>query len=129
MEFGDGYSVCDWCPPKTPRLDMIKRPPIADLYQDIAEFLGMDVVRVVTRCREAKFIAFRMLGKPGDYVVVDANAHYSTYLAAELAGLRVKEIPHSGYPDYRVLVELYEDKIKEVIRETGKPLQPRSSPT
>ncbi len=121
VEFGDGYSVCDWCPPKTPRLDMIKRPPIADLYQDIAEFLGMDVVRVVTRCREAKFIAFRMLGKPGDYVVVDANAHYSTYLAAELAGLRVKEIPHSGYPDYRVLVELYEDKIKEVIRETGKP--------
>ena len=28
LEFGDGYSVCDWCPPKTARLDMIETPPI-----------------------------------------------------------------------------------------------------
>ncbi len=121
VEFGDGYSVCDWCPAKTPRLDMIRRPPIMEFMEDLAEFLGMDVARVVTRCREAKFIAFRMLGKPGDYVVVDSLAHYSTYLAAELAGLRVKEVPHGGYPEFRVDVEAYAEKIEEVKRETGRP--------
>ena len=79
LEFGDGYSTCDWCPPKAARLDAIERPPIAQFMQDLAEFLNMDVARVVTRCREAKFIAFATLGEPGDYVVVDGLAHYSTY--------------------------------------------------
>jgi len=81
----------------------------------------MDVARVVTRCREAKFIAFRMLGRPGDYVVIDSLAHYSTYLAAELAGLRIKEVPHGGYPEFRIEVDAYREKIREVVRETGKP--------
>jgi len=121
LEFGDGYSTCDWCPPKEARLDRIERPPIADFMGDLAEFLGMDVARVVTRCREAKFIAFRMLGRPGDYVVIDSLAHYSTYLAAELAGLRVKEVPHSGYPEFKVRVEEYATKIEEVVKETGRP--------
>jgi len=120
LEFGDGYSVCDWCPPKTARLDKIERPPIADFYMDLADFLGMDVARVVTRCREAKFIAFRMLGEPGDYVVVDSLAHYSTYVAAELARLRIKEVPNSGYPEFRLNVDAYAEKIEEVKKETGK---------
>jgi Sep-tRNA:Cys-tRNA synthetase len=121
LEFGDGYSVCDWCPPKTARLDMITDPPIQHFYQDLAEFLGMDVARVVTRCREAKFIAFRMLGNPGDYVVLDSTAHYSSYLAAELAGLRVKEVPNAGPPEYKLDTSAYSSKIDEVKRETGKP--------
>ena len=120
VEFGDGYSVCDWCPPKTPRLDLIKRPPIYDFILDAAEFLGMDILRVVTRCREAKFIVFQMLGKPGDYIVVDSLAHYSTYLAAEVAGLKVKEVPNSGYPEFRVEPERYAQKIEEVKKEAGK---------
>lgn len=121
LEFADGYSTCDWCPPKTARLDMITDPPIQHFYQDLAEFLGMDVARVVTRCREAKFIAFRMLGSPGDYVVLDSTAHYSSYLAAELAGLRVKEVPHNGPPEYRLDTSAYSSKIDEVKAETGKP--------
>jgi len=120
LEFGDGYSTCDWCPPKTARLDMIEKPPISRFLVDLATFLGMDVARVVTRCREAKFMAFSALGKPGDFVVVDGLAHYSTYLAAELAGLRVKEVPHSGYPEFRVDLDGYADKIEEVKKETGK---------
>jgi len=120
LEFGDGYSTCDWCPPKTARLDMITDPPIQQFYQDLAEFLGMDIARVVTRCREAKFIAFRMLGRPGDYVVLDSTAHYSSYIAAELAELRVKEVPNSGPPEYRVDLEAYAGKIEEVKKETGK---------
>jgi Sep-tRNA:Cys-tRNA synthetase len=121
LEFGDGYSTCDWCPPKEARLDMIERPPIGQFMEDLAAFLGMDVARVVTRCREAKFIAFLALGRPGDYVVVDSLAHYSTYLAAEAAGLRVKEVPNSGYPEYKVDLEAYATKIEEVKEETGRP--------
>ncbi len=119
-EFGDGYSTCDWCPAKTPRLDKVTRPPIADFVEDLAEFLGMDVARVVTRCREAQFIAFRMLGRPGDVVVIDSLAHYSTYVAAELAMMKIKEVPNSGYPEFRVDLDAYAAKIEEVKRETGK---------
>jgi len=121
LEFGDGYSVCDWCPPKTARLDMVEDPPIRQFYGDLAEFLGMDLARVVTRCREAKFIAFKMLGRAGDYVVLDSTAHYSSYIAAELADLRVKEVPNTGAPEYRIDPELYAVKIEEVRREAGKP--------
>jgi len=114
LEFGDGYSVCDWCPPKAARLDQITTPPIQSFYRDLAEFLGMDMARVVTRCREAKFIAFRMIGKPGEYLVLDSLSHYSSYLAAELAGLKVKEVPNSGPPEYRVDLEGYATKIEEI---------------
>ncbi len=120
LEFADGYSTCDWCPPKTARLDMITNPPIQEFYQDLAEFLGMDVARVVTRCREAKFIAFKMLGGPGDYVVLDSTAHYSSYLAAEFADLRVKDVPHGDAPEYRLDTSAYAVKIEEVKKETGK---------
>ncbi|TDA31778.1 MAG: O-phospho-L-seryl-tRNA:Cys-tRNA synthase [Hadesarchaea archaeon] len=121
MEFGDGYSVCDWCPPKTPRLDRIEKPPIADFLEDLAEFLHLKVARVVTRCREGKFIAFSSLASPGDWVVVDSLAHYSTYLAAELAHLRVREVPHSGPPEFRISPEAYGETIERIKRETGKP--------
>lgn len=120
LEFGDGYSTCDWCPPKFARLDRIEKPPIKDFYEDLAEFLGMDVARVVTRCREAMFIVFKMLSLPGDYIVVDSLAHYSTYLAIEFAGLKVKEVPHTSYPNFQLLLEMYRDKIEEVKKETGK---------
>ncbi|MEM2419293.1 MAG: O-phospho-L-seryl-tRNA:Cys-tRNA synthase [Candidatus Hadarchaeales archaeon] len=117
-EFGDGYSVCDWC---RGRLDEISKPPVSDFYQDLADFLGMDVARVVTRCREAKFIVFSTLAKPGQTVVVDSLAHYSSFLAAELAGLRIKEVPNTGYPEFKISPEEYERKIEEVKKETGEP--------
>jgi Sep-tRNA:Cys-tRNA synthetase len=120
-EWGDGYSTCDWCPPKTARLDMIHDPPISEFLEDLAQFLNMEVARVVTRCREAKFITFYSLAKPGDYVVVDSLAHYTTYIAAEAAGLKVKEVPHNGYPEYRINPDDYALKIEEVKKETGKP--------
>ena len=120
VEFGDGYSTCDWCPPKAARLDMIEKPPISQFLVDLAAFLGMDIARVVTRCREAKFIAFTMLGEPGDFVVLDSLAHYSTYIAAELAGLNVKEVPQSDPLDGTIDLNAYVNKIEEVKKETGK---------
>ncbi len=120
VEFGDGYSICDRCPPKTPRLDMIEKPPVKMFYEELAKFLGLDVARVVTRCREAMFIAIYMLGDRGGYVVLDSLAHYSTYLAVELAKMKVKEVPNTGYPEFRVEVEKYREKIEEVVDETGE---------
>ncbi|MEM2878044.1 MAG: O-phospho-L-seryl-tRNA:Cys-tRNA synthase [Candidatus Hadarchaeales archaeon] len=120
QEFGDGYSTCDWCPPKSPRLDSVERPPIAQFMQDLADFLGMDVARVTTRCREAIFIAFATLAEPGDTVIVDSLSHYSTYLAAELARVMVREVPHGGYPEFRVDLEAYAGKIEQVKEDTGK---------
>jgi Sep-tRNA:Cys-tRNA synthetase len=121
IEWGDGYSVCDFCPPQAPRLDKITNPPISEFYKDLADFLGMDEARVVTRCREAKLIAFMMLARPGDYIVLDSLAHYTSYLAAEVVGLRIKEVPSSGYPEFRVSPEGYAAKIEEVVKETGRP--------
>ncbi|MEM0083254.1 MAG: O-phospho-L-seryl-tRNA:Cys-tRNA synthase [Candidatus Nezhaarchaeales archaeon] len=121
IEWGDGYSVCDFCPPQTPRLDKITKPPISDFYDDLARFLGMDEARVVTRCREAKLITFMMLSKPGDYIILDSLAHYTSYLAAEIVGARIKEVPNSGYPEFKINPEDYAIKIEETLKESGKP--------
>jgi len=122
VEYADGYSVCDWCPPKTPRLDRIERPPIHDFYNDLATFLDADATRVVTRCREAKFISFLMLkrARGGRYVVVDGLAHYSTFLAAELCGLQVKTVPVGPEPEFRLDPEGYHTAIEAVRRESGE---------
>ena len=45
VEWGDGYSVCDFC---AGVLDQIKKPPIHDfVHQALPEFLGCDEARVV----------------------------------------------------------------------------------
>ena len=121
LEFGDGYSTCDWCPPKEARLDSIERPPISPFYHDLADFLGMGEARVVTRCREAKFIIFATMTKPGDAVLVDSLAHYSTFLAAELARLEIFEVPNSGPPEFKVDPEGYRAAIERIIKERGRP--------
>lgn len=100
LEWGDGYSVCDFC---TGRLDTISKPPISTfVHEELPEFLGMDHARITTGAREAKYAVMHTLGSPGDTIVVDGNAHYSTYVAAERAGLKVLEVPNSGPPDYSV---------------------------
>lgn len=119
LEFGDGYSACDYC--VKGRLDLIENPPIHEFMGDLADFLDMDEARVVTRCREAKYIIFNALTKPGDTIIVDALAHYTTYLSAESCGLKVKEVPHSGHPEFKTKINAYADKIEEVKSETGEP--------
>jgi len=42
------------------------------------------------------------LGQPGDSIIVDGNRHYTTIVAAERARLNVIEVPHSGYPEFRI---------------------------
>lgn len=119
VEWGDGYSVCDYCGGV---LDQIKKPPIHDfVHQALPEFLGCDEARVTNGARESKFAVMHSMGKPGDWIVLDGLAHYSSYVAAERAGLNIKVVPHSGSPEYSLDPEGYGTAIEEVKKETGKP--------
>ncbi len=100
LEWADGYSVCDFC---LGRLDEIATPPISTfVHEDLPKFIGMDEARVTNGARESKFAVMHSMAKPGDTIVVDANAHYSTYVAAERAGLKVACVPNSGPPDFQI---------------------------
>ncbi len=118
VEWGDGYSVCDFCGGV---LDLMKKPPIEEfVHKALPEFLGTDQARVTHGARESKFMVMHSMSKEGDTIVLDELAHYSSYVAAQRARLNVKKVPHSGAPDYKTDVEAYATAIEEVIKETGK---------
>lgn len=110
-EFGDGYSVCDFCQGD---LCNVTNPPIRDFVQELLpQFLGCEVATITHGAREAKFMVMHALTKPGDSILVDANRHYTTVVAAERAGLNVIEVPNSGHPEFRVDVNDYAALIKQ----------------
>ncbi|MBW2976029.1 O-phospho-L-seryl-tRNA:Cys-tRNA synthase [Candidatus Woesearchaeota archaeon] len=111
VEFGDGYSICDFC---AGALDKIQNPPIQDfVHKVLPEFIGADVVRITHGAREGKFAVMQAVTKPGDAIIVDGNRHYTTTVAAENAGLKVVEVKSSGYPEYKISVDGYEELIKK----------------
>ncbi|MBN1857041.1 MAG: O-phospho-L-seryl-tRNA:Cys-tRNA synthase [Dehalococcoidia bacterium] len=111
VEFGDGYSVCDFC---QGRLTGIANPPVNKFVGEmLPEFLGCDEATLTYGARDGIFMVFHAMAKPGDVVVVDANRHYSTAVAAERAGLEVVAVPRSDYPEYVVDVEAYAAVVKE----------------
>ncbi len=116
-DFGDGYSVCDYC---AGRLDEIAKPSISGFLEDLAKFLNVDDVRTVHGAREGKFAVMYGISEPGDVIVVDGNAHYTTHLAAERCGLEIIEVPNSGYPEFRIDMNIYEDTLKKAIDEYGE---------
>ena len=117
MEWGDGYSVCDFC---TGMLDHIKNPPIEEFVHGVLpEFLGTDEVRITHGAREGKFAAMHALCEKGDWVVMDGNAHYTTVLAAERAGLKIEYVPSSGEPDYAITHEGYAKAIERAYEHKG----------
>jgi Sep-tRNA:Cys-tRNA synthetase len=110
-EFGDGYSVCDFC---EGTLCNITNPPIRDFVHELLpEFLGCEAATVAHGAREAKFMVMHSLAEPGDSIVVDANRHYTTVVAAERAGLKIIEVPNSGPPEFRIDVTGYASLIKD----------------
>jgi Sep-tRNA:Cys-tRNA synthetase len=110
-EFGDGYSVCDFCQGV---LCNITNPPIRDFVQEVLPpFLGCEVATMTHGAREAKFMVMHSITKPGDAILVDGNRHYTTFVAAERAGLNVIEVPKSGHPEFRVDVNEYIALIKQ----------------
>jgi Sep-tRNA:Cys-tRNA synthetase len=110
-EFSDGYSVCDYC---AGRLDEISKPEIKGFLDDLASFINMDHARTVHGAREGKFAVMHALCKPGDTIVIDGNAHYTTHVAAERAGLNLVEVPNSEYPDYKITPESYKEVLDDL---------------
>jgi Sep-tRNA:Cys-tRNA synthetase len=117
IAYGDGYSTCDWCLAPF-RLDKIKRPPIEEFHVELANFLGMDAVRVVPGARRGFQTVANSLVEKGDVVIVSSLAHYTEFLAVEVAGGVVREVPlNEGNV---VTVENMVSKIEEAKRETGR---------
>jgi len=115
VEWGDGYSVCDFCPGT---LDRIKTPPIYDfVYEELPDFLGCDVARVTNGAREGKFAIMHGISKSygceSKAIAMDANAHYSSYVAAERAGFRIVTVPNSGYPEFVIDADYYAKALDE----------------
>lgn len=111
VEFGDGYSVCDFC---SGRLTDIVNPPVNAFVNDLLPpFLGCDRAILTYGARDGIFMVLHSLTKPGDVIVVDKNRHYSTAVAAERAGVTLVEVPHSGHPEYVVDAEGFKDAIAE----------------
>lgn len=121
VAFGDGYSFCDNC--LKGRIETIENPPMPDFYQDLASFLESDRAMVTGACRESKRLAFWALAKrypKRKTVVIDANAHYSSFMAIENNGLDIAEVPASDHPEYSIKLEDYARVIDEVQDKTGE---------
>jgi len=112
MEFSDGYSMCDYC---AGRLDQISNPSITGFLDDLAKFVNVDVARTTHGARESKFAIMHALCKPGDTIIVDGNAHYTTHLAAERNKLEMIEVPNNGYPEYKITPEMYQKTLEDTI--------------
>jgi Sep-tRNA:Cys-tRNA synthetase len=111
VEFGDGYSVCDFC---QGTLCNVTNPPIRDFVQELLPpFLGCEVATITHGAREAKFMVMHSLAQPGDSILVDGNRHYTTVVAAERVGLNIIAVPNSGHPEFRVDVNEYAPLIKK----------------
>ena len=105
VEFGDGFSTCDFC---LGNLCNITNPPIKKFAHELLpRFLGCDVATITHGAREAKFMVMHCLTNPGDAIIVDGNRHYTTVVAAERAELNIIEVPSSGYPEFKVNVADY----------------------
>ncbi len=116
IAYGDGYSTCDYCF-KPFRLDYIKRPPIAEFIEELAEFVGMDVARVVRGARNGFQIVATALLEKGDIALVSSLAHYSLCLAIESVGAIWKEVPLN---EQNIITgENTAKKIEEVNEQTG----------
>ncbi|NOZ76224.1 MAG: O-phospho-L-seryl-tRNA:Cys-tRNA synthase [Euryarchaeota archaeon] len=114
-----GYETCHDC--LEGRSGLIRNPPITEFLAEVAEFFGGDVAEHTFGCRAAQFTVMRAVASQaeGRTVIADATCHYTTMISAEMCGLQVVEVPHSGYPEYRINPEDYGEKIREVRQETG----------
>ncbi len=112
LEFGDGYSVCDYC---KGTLEKIENPPIKSFVEeDFPNFIGSDYSRITHGAREGNARVMKAMTKLGDSIIVDGNAHYSTIVSAQAAGLKIIRVPAGDDPgrilnveDYIPLIEKY----------------------
>ncbi|MDD3753351.1 MAG: O-phospho-L-seryl-tRNA:Cys-tRNA synthase [Methanobacterium sp.] len=110
-EFSDGYSICDYC---AGRLDEIPKPSINNFLDDLARFINVDHARTVHGAREGKFAVMHALCRPGDTVVMDGNAHYTSHLACERNDLNIVQVPNSAEHEYRIDPVVYQEVIENL---------------
>lgn len=111
IEFGDGYSVCDFC---SGDLHELRKPPVVEFVREVLPpFLGCEVAALTYGARDGIFAVMHSVCEEGDAVLADANHHYSTLVAAERASLHMVTVPNSGPPEYTVDVEQYVPLIEE----------------
>ncbi len=116
IAYGDGYSICDWC--RDLRLDKIRRPPVDEFHAELAEFVGMDEVRVVPGARRGFQAVTSSILEKGDIVLLSELGHYTEYLAVELAGGVVREVPAGEA--HIITGDAVAETIEEVQATTGK---------
>lgn len=117
ISYGDGYSTCDYCR-KPFRLDKITKPPIEEFHSELAAFLNMDQARVVPGARRGFQAVTQSLVEKGDSVIVSSLAHYTEFLAVEVAAGAVREVPLNE--KNIITPEATAQKIEDVQRETGR---------
>jgi Sep-tRNA:Cys-tRNA synthetase len=116
IAYGDGYSICDKC--LEGRLDKIRKPPVDEFHAGLAEFVGMDEVRVVPGARRGfQAVTSSMLDKD-DIVIVSDLAHYTEFLAVEIAGGVIKEVPSGS--NHIITADAVAETIERAKEETGK---------
>lgn len=116
--YTDGYSVCDRCDGV---LMDVEKPDIRGFAADLAEFLGLDKAAVTMGAREGKFAIIHSVAEPGATVILDANAHYSTFVAAQRAAVEVITTQETCYPDYAVTTADFAAALELCKSKTGKP--------
>lgn len=117
IAYSDGYSVCDNCL-KPFRLDYINKPPIAEFHRECAEWLNMDMVRLVPGARRGFQAVASSLVEKGDPVLLTALSHYTEFASLEQAGADIHEIPKDEHN--HITADNTAARIEEVTREAGK---------
>ncbi len=121
IAYGDGYSLCDNC--LKGRIDMIENPPVVEFLNDLTKFFNIEKFLLTGAARESKKVVMSALSKKFPKrrtVIVDSTAHYTTYLAIEVNNLKVKEVPNSGFPEFKIDPTDYETVINKIIEEEGE---------
>lgn len=114
FEFGDGYSVCDYC---AGRLNEVSKPNVSSFLDDLSDFINVEVTRTVHGAREGKFAIMHGICKKGDNIIVDGNAHYTTHLAAERNSLNMVEVPNNGADEFKISPEKYRETLENGLDE------------
>ncbi len=117
-----GYVNCFNC--LEGRSSFVTKPPIKTFLDELAGFFGGDRAEHTFGNRSAQFAVFNMIAKETKrkgLVLVDSLCHYTSTVNIENVGLKLEEVPHSGYPNYEITAENYRKTLDELEKNKKKP--------
>lgn len=110
-----GYNICHDC--IEGQSGTITKPNIKSFLKEVAMFFGGDSAHHTFGSRASQFAVMKTIADAGNgnkVVIADSNSHYTTHIAAEMAGLKVTEVPSTEHPEYRIEADRVLEKIEEV---------------